>query len=52
MLNKLLSVLGIQALLDQAKRRVESVVRSAEDKFKAEAKTYGIIAALALAGDS
>jgi hypothetical protein len=50
MLNKLLSVLGIQALLDQAKRRVESLVRNAEDKIKFEAKTYGIIAALALAG--
>jgi hypothetical protein len=50
MLNKLLSVLGIQALLDHAKRRVEGLVQNAEDKLKLEAKTYGVIAALAFAG--
>jgi hypothetical protein len=49
MFSKLLSVLGIQTLLNQAKHRVESLVRNAEEKVKAEAKTYGIIAALALA---
>lgn len=50
MLPKLLSVLGLSALLARSRRAIEEVARSAEEKIKAKAVSVGIIAALALAG--